>query len=217
MSNTIDNENTKHAPPTYVTQYQMTREPFGETIENDLYYAEPGRQQKLDILLHLTQYGNELVIVTGPTGSGKTTLLHQYLNKGLDTWSVAHIDAQNGIDERKLLQQLFHQMGMEFHGATHLELFKRMKHHFDALQHNARQAVMLVDNAEQVPVTALKRILEMAELTSADNKPLLRVILFGTNRLNENFDDPLLEQYDHVIRRNVELMPFDQEHRESQY
>lgn len=215
-SNTSTN-NTLHevkntAPSSYVVQYHMTREPFSDTIENDLFYAEPGRQQKLDILLHLTQYGNELVIVTGPTGSGKSTLLQQYLSKALDSWYVAHIDAQSGIDERKLLQQLFHQMNMDFHGATHSELFERMQHHFDALQHSARQAVLLIDNAEHLPVTALKRVLEMAALTSTDNKPLLRVILFGSIKLIENLDDPLLEKYDSIVRRSVELLPFEQEH-----
>jgi len=198
------------ASSSYVVHYHMTREPFADAIENDLFYAEPGRQQKLDILLHLTRYGNELVLVAGPAGSGKTTLLQQYLSRALDTWIVAHIDARSGIDERKLLQQLFHQMNMDFHGATHSELFERIQHHFDALQHNTLQAVLLVDNAEQLTVTALKRVLEMTALTNADNKPLLHVILFGTRELDENFHDPLLDSYTHIIRHNIDLLPFAQ-------
>ena len=202
----------KHNPsPSYVTQYHMTREPFSENIEDDLFYAEPSRQQKLDILLHLTQYGNELVLVTGPSGSGKTTLLQQYIKKALPNWVVARVDAQTGLDERKLTQQLFHQMGMDFHGATHSELFEHMQHHFDALQHSARQAVLLIDNAEHLPVTALNRVLEMAALVSADNKPLLRIILFGTKQLNENFDGPLLDPHAHIVQRSVELPPFGPE------
>jgi len=200
------------ASSSYVMHYHMTREPFADAIEDDLFYAEPGRQQKLDILLHLTQYGNELVLVAGPLGSGKTTLLQQYLLKTLNNWIVACIDAQNGIDERKLLQQLFHQMNMDFQGATHSELFERMQHHFDTLQHNAQQAVLLIDNAEQLPVTALKRVLEMAALTNADKKPLLRIILFGTRTLDENFNDPLLNSQAHIFRRNIDLLPFSQTH-----
>lgn len=207
-ANTTLHQVESTASSSYSAHYHMTREPFGTTIEDDLYYSEPSRKQKLDILLHLTQYGNELVLIAGPTGSGKTTLLQQYIVKALDAWVVARIDAQGGIDERKLLQQLFRQMGMDFHGATHSELFERMQHHFDALQHSARQAVLLIDNAEQLPVTALKRVLEMAALTSADNKPLLRVILFGTQKLDGNFEDPLLDPQPEVVRRNVDLLPF---------
>jgi len=205
-------ESNNTASSSYVAHYHMTREPFADAIEDDLFYAEPGRQQKLDILLHLTQYGNELVLVTGPVGSGKTTLVQQYLLKALDTWIVACIDAHGGIDERNFLQQLFHQMNMDFQGATHSELFERMQHHFDTLQHRALQAVLLIDNAEQLPVTALKRILEMAALTNADNKPLLRVILFGSGELDEHFHDPLLESHTHIVRHNIDLLPFIQTH-----
>jgi DamX protein len=86
-----------------------------------------------------------------------------------------------------------------------------MQHHFDSLQHSAQQAVLLIDNAEHLPVTALKHVLQMAALTSSNNKPLLRVILLGNNALHDNLDDPLLASFDHLIRRRVELLPFDQE------
>lgn len=206
------NEHASTSPSSYVITYGMSREPFGDAIEDDLFYAEPARKQKLDILLHLTQYGNELMLVTGPEGSGKTTLLQQFQLHALATWKIARIEAKNGIDERKLVQQLFHQMGLEFHGATHTELLEHLEHHFDSLQHSARQAVMLIDDAEHLPVTALKRVLELASLTSKDNKPLLRIILFGTSKLDENFSDPLLGTFASIVRRNIELPAFDSEH-----
>lgn len=204
-------EHTSTSIHSYILVYGMSREPFGDEIEDDLFYAEPTRQQKLDILLHLAQYGNELMLVTGPDDSGKTTLLQQFKSHALDTWKVARIEAKNGIDERKLVQQLFHQMNLEFQGATHPELLEHLEHHFDSLQHSARQAVMLIDDAEHLPVTALNSILALSGLTSKDNKPLLRIILFGTDKLNENFLDPLLNQHNNIVRRNIELPAFDNE------
>jgi DamX protein len=198
--------------PPYIAYYGMTRDPFTPIIEDDLFYSEPTRKQRLNILLHLTQYGNELMLVTGPSGSGKSTLLWQFRHKMLDTWSVACIKARNGIDDRKLLQQLYHQLGMEFHGATHSELLEQLQHHFDALQRNARQAVMLVDDADRLPVTALRQILEMAALSNADHKPLLRIILLGSTTLENKLNDPLLGHHANLPRRNLELPPFDEEH-----
>ncbi len=206
----MDDSNKK--PPPYAAYYGMAREPFGSTIEDELFYAEPTRKQRLDILLHLAQYGNELMLVTGPEGSGKTTLLQQFQNKALDSWSIAHIDAKEGMDERKLVQQLYHQMGMKFHGATHAELLENMGRHFNSLQHSARQAVLLIDNANQLPITAINQVLEMAALTNAENKPLLCVILFGTPELEAHFSNPQIHLPMNLVQRTLDLPPFDEEH-----
>lgn len=206
----MNTQNETNAAP-YLSYYGMVREPFGQAIEDDLFYAEPNRKQKLDILLHLTQYGNELMVVTGPTGSGKTTLLQQFQRKALDSWRVARIEAKGGIDERRLVQQLYHQLDMEYQGASHADLVENLEHHLDSLQRNARQAILLIDDAEQLPVTALKWVLQMAELSNAEKKPLLRVILFGTDKLNENFADPILDYHADIVRRTLELGPFDRE------
>lgn len=196
----------------YIAYYGMTRDPFESITENGLFYSEPSRKQRLNILLHLTQYSNELMLIIGPDGSGKSTLLQQFRHKALDTWSVASIEVHSGIDERKLLQQLYHQLGMEFHSATHNELLEQMQHHFNALQRSARQAIMLIDDADQLPLTALRQILEMAALSNADHKPLLRVILLGTAELENKLNDPLLGFHADLPRRNLDLPPFDQEH-----
>jgi len=189
----------------------MVREPFGPAVEDDLFYPESTRKQRLDILLHLTQYGNEIMLITGPTGSGKTTLLQQLQAKALDTWNVARIEASVGIDERQLLQQLYHQMGMEFQGATHIELLEHMERHIDALQRSGRLAVILVDDADQLSSIALKKLLELAALTSAEKKPLLRIILFGATELGQHFTDPQLGHLGDLARRNLDLPPFEPE------
>jgi len=209
-NNGVNNTITNQSP--YIDYYGMTREPFDAAIEDDLFYAEPMRKQRLDILLHLAQYGHELILVTGPEGSGKTTLLQQFQNKALDTWSIARIDAKDGIDERKLVQQLYHQMKMEFHGATHAELLENMKHHFDSLQRSARQGIMLIDDADQLPVTAINQIVEMAALTNAANKPLLRIIMFGAPELENHFSAPQTRLPANLVRRTFDLPPFDGEH-----
>ena len=48
-------------------------------------------------------------------------------------------------------------------------------------------------------------------ISNAEKKPLLRVILFGTDKLNENFSDPLLDYHADIVRRTLELGPFDRE------
>ncbi len=207
------NTQKQQAPASpYLAFYGLAREPFAATIEFDLFYAEPTRAQRLDILHHLTQYNDALLLVTGREGSGKSTLLQQYIAKASETWEVVRVEASGGIDERNLIQQIYHQLELNFRGATHPELLEQLEHHLDGLLHGARQGVLLVDDAQLLTTTALQRVLQLASLRSFTNKPLLRVILFATPGLEEKLDDPLLAQFSGIPHRIIDLPPFDEEH-----
>jgi len=210
VDNDTQRQQSQDSP--YLAFYGLAREPFATAIEFDLFYAEPTRAQRLDILHHLTAYSDELLLVTGPEGSGKSSLLQQYIAAASETWQVLRVEANGGIDERNLIQQIYHQLELNFRGATHPELLEQLEHHLDGLLHNARQGVLLVDDAHHLTITALQRILQLASLRSFTDKPLLRVILFGEPGLAEKLDDPLLAQFDDIPRRIIDLPPFDEEH-----
>lgn len=204
-----DKPSTQASP--YLAYYGMTREPFAPLIEDDLFYPEPTRKQRLEILLHLTQYGNEIMQVSGPQGSGKTTLLRQLRQHAPDNWQLACIEAENGLDERQFLQQLFHQLKLDFQAASRNDLHEKLQHHFESLQHSARQAVIMIDNAEQLHIITLKNILALAAHPHASNKPALRVIFFGTNELKALFNEPQLGHLANLPQRTFDLPPFDNE------
>lgn len=197
--------------PPYVTFYGMARDPFSPDVEPDIYYAEPTRKQRLDVLLHLTEYGNEVMVVIGPKGSGKTALLQQFQKNKHENWKIAPIDVVEGFDDRKFLKQLYHQMDLAFRGASYNELMDYMEKHFRQLQENSFIPVILVDNADKLPLTALKKILEMASLVNDDNKPLIRVIMFGTEIIKELFKQPQLGHLVNIPMRSLELPPLNEE------
>lgn len=201
---------TSNLPP-YVAFYGMTRDPFSPEAEDDLYYAEPTRKQRLDVLLHLTEYGNEVMVVIGPKGSGKTALLKQFQKNRQEDWKVAAIEVLEGFDERKFLQQLYRQMDLAFRGATFNELLDYIEKHFRQLQENSLVPVILIDNAEQLPVTAIKKILELASLTTNDKKPLIRVIMFGTENVKEKLKLPQLGHLVNLPMRSMDLPPLSEE------
>lgn len=197
--------------PSYVSFHGMTRDPFSFEVEADMYYSEPIRKQRLDVLLHLTEYGNEVMVVIGPKGSGKTALLQQYQKNEHDNWKVAPIEVLQGFDERKFLKQLYRQMDLPFRGASYNELMDYMEKHFRQLQENSIVPVILVDNADLLPVTALKKVLEMASLTNDESKPLIRVIMFGTEKIKEQFKQPQLGHLANLPMRSLELPPLSEE------
>ncbi|WP_455198470.1 AAA family ATPase [Kaarinaea lacus] len=205
----MTNSNTN--TPSYVAFYGMSRDPFSPEIEEDIFYAEPTRKQRLDVLLHLTEYGNEVMVVIGPKGSGKSTLLSQFQKNKHEDWKVAHVEIQEGFDERKFLQQLFKQMDLAFRGASFNDLLEYIEKHFRQLQENSVLPVILIDNADQLPITGIKKVLEMASLTNDESKPLIRVIMFGTEKIKEQIKDPLLGHLANLPIRSMELPPLTEE------
>lgn len=195
----------------YLAYYGLTRAPFAEEVEDDLFYAEPARKQRLDLLLHLAQYGNELLLVTAPEGFGKTTLLRQFMAHALETWNVIQLDATGIPDERKLVQLICRQFTVNYQNTAHAEILQTLTHFLDGLLHNARQGVLLMDNAHHLQTTALKRLVDLASQTGKDNKPLLRVVLFGEDILAENLKDPALGDLSNIPTRHLELPPFSKE------
>jgi DamX protein len=207
----MENDFPAITPSPYLAYYGMTREPFAGGQDDDIFYAEPGRKQRLDLLLHLTQYGNELLFVTAPEGYGKTTLLNQFQAHALETWNTVRLDAANIPDERKLVQQLCREFGVEYQNTAHAEILHALSHFLDGLLHNAHQGVVLLDNAHLLSPTALKRLTDLSTSTGKDNKPLLRVILFGEDSLSINLKDPALGQLADAPKRHLDLPPFSEE------
>ena len=55
--------------------------------------------QRLDLLTHLTQFGDSVVLVSGPPGSGKTTLLSRFIGQANNQWRLCPIDAADDFSQ----------------------------------------------------------------------------------------------------------------------
>ena len=104
--------------PEYLAHYGMHRAPFSSAAEDDMYYADPTRQQRLDVLLHLAQNTNELLVVTGEQGMGKTMFLRQFVNNTGEHWKVCQLDGHKMMTEEQFLQRVYMGFGIA-HASTH--------------------------------------------------------------------------------------------------
>jgi type II secretory pathway predicted ATPase ExeA len=74
-------ESSQSAPPGYLETFSLSCEPFADRIDSRFFYAGTTLMQRLDLLTHLTQFGDSVVLVSGPPGSGKTTLLSRFVGQ----------------------------------------------------------------------------------------------------------------------------------------
>jgi general secretion pathway protein A len=69
-------------------------------------------------------------------------------------------------------------------------------------------AVLLIDEAQNLTHTALQQILNLSELQVGDEK-LLQIVLMGQPELKDNLANPLLDSFDESIALRYELKPLE--------
>jgi len=181
-----DAESSQSAPSGHLETFSLRCEPFEDRIDNRFFYAGTTLMQRLDLLTHLTQFGDSVILVSGPPGSGKTTLLSRFIAQSNNQWRLCLIDAAD--DFNRFHDRLADALGSGSFSSDR-ELLSEWENHTDSSQ----LLVILVDNSEQLDESALDRLCTLLGQASADR---IRIILFGIpeaqQRLKQTFEQKAL-------------------------
>jgi type II secretory pathway predicted ATPase ExeA len=148
--------------PGYLSHYQLLRPPFSTEIEDDMYYPDPGQKQRLDLILHLTQFSDDVLILTGDMGCGKTTLAHQFVTQSHPNWKVCSIAATITMTPGHLLKQL--NKHFEFSPQSQLNEDTLQSFKLD-LAHHAEKSilhVLLIDDAHLLSSDTFRLVMDLS-------------------------------------------------------
>ena len=205
--NQVDNRNS----PSYLSHYGMHRAPFMTNLEEDMYYPEPTRTQRLDILLHLAQYGNELLLVTGPEGSGKTTMLTQFLKKAGSDWKICQINAHNMLNIEQLLSRISRGFNFPEEKVKIEAALSNLKRRLEAMLATHQTVLIIVDNAQQLTSEVLNVLLEFSNIRNISKGISLRVLLFSEPQIKIQLASPELQSKQTLPIRKIDLPAFDEQ------
>jgi len=177
-----------------------------------MYYSEPTRAQRLDILLHLTQYAHELLLVTGEEGSGKTTLLGQFLKKTKSNWKICRIDAFPRMHEDQILQRIYNGFGISLDDNPNVSTLTTLKRHIDAALVNIPTMVLIVDNVHVLPINVIGLLLDIANTRNLNSGKGLRTLFFCEPQIKILLASPELQDKQKQPQRKIDLPCFDENH-----
>ena len=161
--------------PGYLEHYSLNSEPFSNQPDERFFYAGATLMQRLDLLTHLTQFGEALVVVSGPAGSGKTTLLRRFTDYANNAWLLLPFSAGQ-------ISQLAALLAARLGGDPQSDarvLVQTWRENSD----DSELLVLLVDDADQL---GPEQLLDLAALLGEPASSRVRLILFGdedTDRL----------------------------------
>ena len=191
----------------YQSHFQLRESPFGITPNPAFFYAGNTRGDILQALIYAVGSGEGMIKVTGEVGAGKTMLCRM-----LESQLPPHIEViylvNPNLNPLEVQYAIAAELGLETHGLRADEV-QRSLHAALISRHSAgRQVVLLVEEAQAMPLDTLEAIRLLTNLETARSK-LLQIVLFGQPELDRHLDLPHMRQLKERITHSfaVPAMP----------
>lgn len=205
-----DSDQLKRLEPAYLRQYGLNEAPFSTQHDDNFLYLDAERHQRLEMLSHLTQYSNLLLIVTGERGIGKTSLLRRFCNTADESWYLCEVNAHTMMDADSMLADIARGFGLNGLPNDPSTIQEIVFEHLKALQNDDLVPILLIDDAHELPKDALETLFYFADIEAAQGH-LLRIILFCEPQIDIMLESPSIRPLRERITHTLELNPLDED------
>ncbi|MDH5572101.1 MAG: SPOR domain-containing protein [Gammaproteobacteria bacterium] len=199
-----DTEQLARLEPPYVARYGLRSAPFSSVHEDRFVYLDAERLQQLNMLYHLTQYSELLLIITGVKGIGKTSMLQRFIATANEELVISQVNANPMMDANSLLRAITEGYHLPRIPDDPVELQDMLYHHLADLHHKELTPVLLVDDAHALPQDALETLFNLAETEASDGN-LLRIILFSDPQIETMLESPAIQGMRERVTHTMEI------------
>jgi len=189
----------------YEEFFALSDAPFRLTPDPHFLYLSAKHAEAIAHLrLGLTEPGG-FVCITGEIGTGKTTVLRTFLADLGPEVSTAFIFNPT-LTWDDLLQRIARELGVPVPAGSHVDLMDALNTHLLEQRKAGRTSVVVIDEAQALPLEVLERLRLLSNLETSTEK-LLRLILVGQPQLARLLLDPALAQLNQRITLRWHLRP----------
>lgn len=186
----------------YEKYYGLTEKPFSMTPDTEFYYQSISHQQALNVLQIAIKSGDGFIKLTGEVGTGKTLLCRKLLDCLDDGYQTIYIpNPYMSCDA--LLKAVVEEMGLldslqdnNYLSCINQQLIENAR--------NNRQTIILLDEAQSLPVESLEAIRLLSNLET-EKKKLVQIVLFGQPELDDKLADNSIRQLQQRIVHACQL------------
>ena len=167
------------------------------------FYSNEKIEHQLDLIHHLLQFVDELLLVSGKKGVGKSRQLQELIRRLGEGWQICHLSGSQNRQISQVFEHISQSFGYDYSAIASNELLDGFRRHLEQKEAGKTYA-LLIDDAEFMEASTLEMITHLSRLQNSKGR-LLRVILFGGKRLLEA---PLLKT---VPFRELTIEALDQQ------
>jgi type II secretory pathway predicted ATPase ExeA len=189
----------------YKTRFGLRQRPFPATPDSASYYPATSHERTLDRLRQaIDEQG--LALLTAAPGTGKTLLGHCLLERLGPNAVSAFLTNSHFRDRTALFQAILYDLSLPYEGGSEQELRLRLTEFLLQNCGKARQAVLIVDEAQHLSADLLEELRLLGNLEAGTNKAV-QVILIGQEALLETLKLPELAVLNQRLEVRTTLEP----------
>ncbi|MEO0442136.1 MAG: AAA family ATPase [Pseudomonadota bacterium] len=166
------------------------------------FFSGGERRAQLEEVIHLCQFGNQVVAVLGEQGVGKTAFLSEARNQLLETAFCCFIKGSATISAGDIFTQIINQLELPISPSPNVgEMIATLRHVM--AEGNLNRVALIIDDAHHLNDSILSALVSLLQ-GNQDNH--LHILVSGDFALVERFDQ--FEMVD-VLVYDVNLKPFN--------
>ena len=200
----------------YESYYGFAEKPFSLTPDPKFLYRSESHANAFELLQYSIERREGFVVITGDIGTGKTTLCRALLDQ-TDPRTFTALLLNPFLSEEDLLKAILQDLGVFSRGEerigrqpTKQELVNTLYDFLLSLVPLRARAVLIVDEAQNLPLPILEQIRILSNLET-DKEKLLQIILVGQLNLMPLLRSPELRQLDQRVSIRYQLKPLTDE------
>jgi general secretion pathway protein A len=202
----------------YEEYYGFTEKPFSLTPDPKYHFKSTSHASAFELLQYAIRRREGFVVITGDIGTGKTTLCRVILEQ-VDRKTFTALVLNPFLSEEDLLRLILQEFGVVSRdeikrgcltGVSKQELIETLNEFLLSLQSLRAQALLIIDEAQNLPLQVLEQIRILSNLETEKEK-LLQIVLVGQSNLKDVLRTPELRQLDQRVSIRYDLKPLTAE------
>jgi general secretion pathway protein A len=202
----------------YEDYYGFTEKPFSLTPDPKYLFKSASHANAFELLQYAVRRREGFVVITGDIGTGKTTLCRALLEQ-IDRKTFTALVLNPFVSEEDLLRLILQEFGVvsrdevkrgRLAGVSKQELIETLNEFLLSLQSLRAQALLIIDEAQNLPLQVLEQIRILSNLETEKEK-LLQIVLVGQSNLKDLLRKSELRQLDQRVSIRYDLKPLTME------
>jgi len=191
----------------YEAYYRLSAKPFQLTPDPRFFYSSSGHRKALAYLVYGASQREGFIVITGEVGAGKTMLARMLALK-LEQQNLVLaqiVSTQLGADD--MLRMVGSAFGLP-EEKSKAGLLRDLERLLIAMHQQGRRALLLVDEAQNLPIGAIEELRMLSNLQHGE-KSLLQTFLLGQPEFRRTLQSPGMEQLRQRVVASCHLGPID--------